>query len=142
VSSESVALRAELDQLKHEHRREATARAEARQGRIAQLHEIYRQEMALGRQFQDRAWQMRNEAEAASDGYVDMRGQYRDRVADDGFGNATNDYRYSQYSEAQKAGKDNAWYMIRAQMDAQMATMHFAKASAIQAEIHRLLMVK
>ena len=112
--------------------------SEFTKARIEQLYAIYRKEMAYGNQFIHLAWQMRNEAEGASDGYVEMRADFRRRAGNDGHGNATNDYKYSQFKEAQTAGKDNAWYMTRAQMNAAMAQMHFAKASAIQAEIHRL----
>lgn len=115
---------------------------ENRFGRVSRLHEIYRQEMEYGNQFVLLAWQMRNEAEGASDGYVEMRGDFRKRAGNDGHGHATNDYKFSQYRDAQAAGRDNAWYMTRAQMNAAMAQMHFAKAAAIQAEIHRLMMVK
>lgn len=108
------------------------------EARIRELHAVYRAEMQYGTQFQTRAWEHYNEAEGASDGYVEMRGDFRQRAGNDGHGNATNDYKYGQYKEAQAAAKDNAWYMTRAQTCAQMAAMHFAKAAAIQADILRL----
>lgn len=104
---------------------------------IASLWVQYTEEMMTGRQLQERAWLMMNEAEGASDGYVEMRAEFRQRAGNDGHGNATNDYKYSQFKDAQTAGKDNAWYMTRSQMFAAMASMHFNKAAAIMANIAR-----
>lgn len=111
---------------------------DATRTKITNLHAIYRLEMKQGTELQAIAWKHHKEAELASDDYVAMRAEFRSRAGNDGHGDATNDYKYSQYKEPQTAGKDNAWYMTRAQTAAQLATMHFAKAAAVQAEILRL----
>lgn len=109
---------------------------------LSALHEMYRLEIKQGTDLQATAWKHWKDAEQAAKDYVAMRAEFRSRAGNDGHGDATNDYKYSQYKEPQTAGKDNAWYMTRAQTAALLATMHFTKASAIQAEIHRLMMVK
>lgn len=105
--------------------------------RIEQLFNQYKHEMVQGTELQKNAWAMMNESEPAAEQYVEMRKEYRARKGSDGYGNATNDYAYSQYSEAKKAVGDNQWYMQRAIMFSNMAQMHFAKAAAIMADILR-----
>lgn len=98
----------------------------------------YRDCMTMGTGYQRLATQMVNESEPAAEQYVEMRKVYRRRHGPDGFGDAVNDFMYSQMSEAKKAVGDNQWYMQRATMFANLAQMEFAKAGVLMQHIVRI----
>jgi hypothetical protein len=110
---------------------------ESLRAKIKFLFGEYHKEMNTGTRMQEQAWMMMNEAESAAEGYVEMRKTFRARKGPDGYGDATNDYSYSQFSDAKKAVGDNQWYMQRAVMRAGVAQMHFAKATAWMTQIQR-----
>lgn len=104
---------------------------------IGELMDQYLKAMREGGELQYKAWVYMNEAEAASDSYVEMRAEFRARAGNDGHGNATNDFKFSKFKEAEAAGKDNAWYNQRATMMAGMAAMSFSRATALMADLAR-----
>lgn len=112
-----------------------------RDARIKQRNQLwaeYKACMQRGTEYQRKATAMHNESEPAAESYVEMRKDFRARSGNDGYGDATNDYKYSQYSDAKKAVGDNQWYMQRAIMFAGLAQMEFAKAAALMQNIVRI----
>lgn len=101
--------------------------------------EEYTASMERGRDFQAKATQMVRESEPAAEGFGEMKAEFAGRRTwRSVFGRHVQDYTYSQFSEAQKAVKDNGWYMTRATMFAGLATMEFSRASALLAHVSRL----
>ena len=102
------------------------------------LWEEYASSMLAGRNYQAKAALYGQEAENAAEDYVEMRKGFRAEQGPDGFGNATTDFKFSAKSEAKKAVSDNQWYMQRSIMMANLASMEFAKASALLQHIRRV----
>lgn len=118
---------------------ELDSRRMAVRSQIIELHSQYRQCMKQGRTMEELAYVMLvGEADPASEAYVRMRAEFRERHGNDGFNNAVRDATYATLAVAQAAGKDHAWYQARAQAYAGLATMEFTKAAAIMADIRRL----
>lgn len=102
------------------------------------LWEEYTSSMLAGRNYQAKAALYGQEAENAAEDYVEMRKGFREQEGVDGYGNATTDYKYSSKSEPKKAVSDNQWYMQRAIMMSNLASMEFTKAGTLLQHIRRV----
>lgn len=112
---------------------------EARRKARDELMKLYRESMVRGTQYQRQATAMHNESEPAAAGYAEMKKDFRSRDNwRTAHGQNAQDYTFSQMKAAQDAGKDNQWYMLRATMFSNLATMEFGRATALMQNILRM----